>query len=311
MSFARSHRELSVAVTFAALLAMLAIVEPSFFRAKHLQSYLVGNASIVVAAIGMMLVILTRQIDISIGSQFALAGVIAGLFSRDGLPIQLVIPLMLLVGAAMGAINGTLVAVCGLPSIVVTLATLVIGREGLRYVREGAFIRDLPSDFQWFGLGQRNGSVLIVAIALAVVLFAGIALHVTTIGRSFYAVGSDPESARLLGLRPRAVTLAAFTCCGILTALASLLSATRLVEVDPNAGNGLELGVIAAVVVGGTSISGGRGTPIGTLLGVLLLGSIGPALVFLGLESQWERAVQGLIILLAVASDAWERKSQS
>lgn len=306
----RYRREAWVVLAFAALLAALAVTEPRFFRPEHLRSYLVANASMVAAAVGMTFVILTRQIDISVGSQFAIAGVAAGLLAREGAPIGLVVPLTLVVGAGLGAVNGALVAGAGLPSIVATLATLVIGREGLRYAREGAFVRDMPADWQWFGVGQGRGSLLVTVVAVGCVVVAGLAMRYTAAGRSVLAVGSDAEAARLLGLRPRRVTFAAFVLCGVLTALASLLSAVRFVEVDPNAGNGLELGLIAAVVVGGTAISGGRGTMVGTLVGVLLLGTIGPALVFFGLEPQWERAVQGLVILGAVASDAFDRRGR-
>jgi rhamnose transport system permease protein len=123
-----------------------------------------------------------------------------------------------------------------------------------------------------------------------------------------YATGSDPEAARLAGIRPRLVVFQTFLTMGALSGLAALLNAVRFADVDPNAGTGLELQVIAAAVVGGTAISGGRGTLLGTLIGVALLGSIGPALVFLKTQPQWEKAIQGLIILLAVASDALYRE---
>ena len=207
----------------------------------------------------------------------------------------------------MGAVNGALVAGLGLPSIVVTLATMVILRESLRYVREGEFVRDLPAGFQWFGAGQEGGRWLVVAIALAV--FAAFAWGLSNLaaGRAVYATGSDPEAARLAGIRPRRVVFGVFVAMGALAGLAALLNAVRFGDVDPNAGTGLELQVIAAVVVGGTADLGGRGTLAGTLIGVALLGTIGPALVFLHAEAQWEKAIQGVIILLAVASDALYR----
>jgi rhamnose transport system permease protein len=128
-------------------------------------------------------------------------------------------------------------------------------------------------------------------------------------GRAVYATGSDPEAARLAGIRPRGVVFATFVTMGALAGLAALLNAVRFADVDPNAGSGLELQVIAAAVVGGTAISGGRGTLLGTLVGVALLGSIGPALVFLKTQPQWEKAIQGMIILLAVASGALYREA--
>jgi rhamnose transport system permease protein len=304
----RYRRELSVAAAYALLLLILAFAAPRFFRREQLGAFVVSNASILVAATGMTLVILCRHIDISIGSQFSVCGVVAGLLAKAGLPIPLVGLGTVLAGGGMGAVNGALVAGLGLPSIVVTLATLVIGRESLRFLREGEFVRDLPPTFQWFGAGQSAGQGVVVAIALfGFVLFAW-SLRNLAAGRAVYATGSDPEAARLAAIRPRRVVFGVFVIMGALAGLASLLSAVRFADVDPNSGTGLELQVIAAVVVGGVSISGGRGTLIGTLIGVALLGSIGPALVFLGTKPQWEKAIQGLIILLAVASDALFRE---
>jgi rhamnose transport system permease protein len=306
----RYRRELSVAATYAALLLVMAARNPDFFKPEQLRAYAVSNAPVLVAAVGMTLVIVARQIDISVGSQFSVCGVVAGLLARAGLPMPVVGLGTLLAGAGMGSVNGALVAGLGLPSIVVTLATLVILRESLRWAREGEFVRNLPPTFQWFGAGQGWGPWVVVGVALVVfAAFAWSARHLAA-GRSVYATGSDPEAARLAGIRPRRVVFSVFVTTGALAGLAALLNAVRFVDVDPNSGTGLELQAIAAVVVGGAAVSGGRGTLVGTLLGVLLLGSIGTALVFLKVEAQWEKAVQGLVILLAVASDALGREGR-
>ena len=304
------RREISVAVTLMILLAVLAIAAPGFFRADQLRPLIVSNAPMLVAATGMTLIILSRQIDISVGSIFSICGVVAGLLSRSGVPIVLVVLGTVTAGGSLGAINGFLVARLGLPSIVVTLATLVIGRETLRYAREGEFIRDLPPSFQWFGLGQSTGQWMVVAIALVVFFAFAWGLGHVSAGRMVYATGSDSEAARLAGIRPKLVVFNLFVIMGALTGLAALLSAARFADVDPNAGNGLELQVIAAVVVGGAAVSGGRGTLWGTLIGVLLLGAIVPALVFLQIKPQWERAIQGLIILTSIAADAFSKEEQ-
>jgi rhamnose transport system permease protein len=209
-------------------------------------------------------------------------------------------------GALLGAVNGALVAGLGLPSIVVTLATMVTYRETLRWVRQGEFVNDVSSDFQWCGFSQLTGQMLIIGLALALLLiFSGVLSRVSA-GRMIYATGSDLEAARLAGMRPRRLTFAVFVLMGLLAGLAALLNAIRFPQVDPNSGLGLELQVIAAVVVGGTAVTGGRGSVWGTLIGVLLLATIGPALVFLGTAAHWEKALQGAIILIAVASDAFQ-----
>ena len=297
-------RELSVASAYAALLLLLAAAAPSFYQGDKLRSILVGSAPVLVAVVGMTLVILSRQIDISVGSQFSVCAVAAGLMAQAGLPMPLVIVGTISVGAGLGAINGLLIAGLRLPSIVVTLATMVILRESLRWWREGESVKNLPTDFQWFGLGQSMGQWVNVAAALGVFAAAAWGLRHLAAGRAIYATGSDPEAAWLVGIRPGRVVFAVFTVMGALSGLAGLLNAVRFADVDAGAGLGLEMEIIAAVVVGGVAVSGGRGTLLGPLLGVALLGTIGSALVFLGTEAHWTKAIQGAIILVAVASDA-------
>jgi rhamnose transport system permease protein len=303
----RYRREISVAATYAALLLLLAIFVPEFYRADQLRAFAVSQASVLVAAVGMTLIIVCRQIDISIGSQFSVCGVVAGLLARSGLPMPLVAIGTCAAGGALGAVNGVLVAGLRLPSIVVTLATLVILRESLRWGLEGQDVRNLGAGFQWFGAGQSVGQWIVVAASL--LLFAVVAWSARNLaaGRAVYATGSDPEAARLAGIRPQRVVFGVFVTMGVLSGLAALLNAVRFAAVPPNAGTGLELQAIAAVVVGGAAVSGGRGTLVGGLIGVLLLGTIAPALVFLHVPPQWEKAIQGLVILLAVASDALDR----
>jgi rhamnose transport system permease protein len=295
-----------VAAVYALLLLALAVVAPSFHQGGNWRDILVGNAPLLLSATGMTLVVLTRHIDISIGSQFAICGVVAGLLAKAGLPMALVALGTVGSGLALGAVNALLVAFLGLPSIVATLATMVALREGLRWATEGAWVEGLPAGFQWFGAGQTAGRWLIVALALAVFAVMAWALTHVRAGRAVYATGSDADAARLLGVPARRITALVFVALGGLNALAALLTAVQFIDVQANAGVGLELKVIAAVVVGGTAITGGRGTALGTLLGVALLGTLGPALTFLGSHAYWERALQGAIILAAVATDALE-----
>lgn len=301
-------RELSVALAYLALLGVLALFAPRFYQGDKFLNILVASAPVLVAAVGMTLVIVSRNIDISIGSQLSICGVVAGLLAKSGLPMPLVALATMLVGASMGALNGLFVAVLRLPSIVVTLATMVMLREALRWWREGESVKNLPPDFQWFGLGQSVGQWVIVGVALATFLVFAWGLRYLRAGRDVYATGSDPDAAWLVGVRPNHVVFCVLALMGALTGLAALLNAVRFPQVDPLAGTGMELQVIAAVVVGGVAISGGRGRLMGVLFGVALLGTIGSALVFLGAEAYWEKALQGAIILVAVASDAFEFK---
>jgi rhamnose transport system permease protein len=298
------RREASVAAAIVALGLVLALAAPGFFARDNLSDVFLANLPVLIVALGMTLIILTGQIDISVGSIFAIAGVAAGLLAKAGLPMPLVAVSACLLGALLGGLNGALVAYVRVPSIVVSLATMVALRDGLRWATDGAWIQDLPASFQWFGLTQ--GAYPFLALGTAGVLTAALAwgLRHLAAGRAVYATGSNREAARLAGLHTAFVTFAVFVLAGGLTGLAAVLNSVRFNQIPSNAGLGLELKVIAAVVVGGTAISGGRGSIAGTVLGVILLSAIGPALTFLGVSAYWERAIQGVIILAAVALDA-------
>jgi rhamnose transport system permease protein len=305
----KHFREWSVALVLGLLLLLLAALAPSFFRPAQLLSLLAGAMPVTLAACGAALVIICRQVDISIGSQFAVCSVMVGLLARAGWPMPAVAATAILSGACFGAFNGLMVAGLGLPSIVVTLATMVTWRETLEWWREGAFVRDLPDHFQWFGLSQSAGQAALILATGAVFLSLALGMKHLAAGRYCYAVGSDAESARLAGIHPRLVTFLVFVLMGALTGLAALFNAVRFSDVDPKTGTGLELQAIAAVVVGGVAVSGGRGNLWGVLAGVMLLVCIGPALVFLHWPPQWEKAFQGCVILLAVAADSWRSKA--
>ena len=299
----RRKRELPPAIAYALLLAAVGIAAPDFFSGANLRDLALNNAPVLIVALGMTLVILIGEIDISVGSQFAVCSVAAGMLAKAGVPIVLLPVCVVAIGAAMGALNGILVGGLGLPSIIVTLGMLAVWRDGLRWQTEGAWVQDLPADFQWLGMSPAPASWLTVVLALAITVAAGWALHHLRVGRAVYMVGSDADAARLSGMNPPRIVVGVFAFMGALVGLAALLNAVRFTSVPGNAGTGLELKVIAAVVVGGTVITGGRGTPLGTLIGVALLGTIGTALSYVGINPFWEKAVQGAIILAALVCD--------
>lgn len=298
------RREFSVGTAIAVLAIVLAFTAPGFYSRENLVDVFLANAPVLIVALGMTLVILTGQIDISVGSIFAIASVTAGVLAKTGAPPFIAAAGACAMGAALAAINGALVAYVRIPSIVVTLASMIALRDALRWGTQGAWIQDLPANFQWFGL---SGGIYPAAIGVGAVGLSYAAawfLRNVPAGRALYATGSNEEAARLAGLRTRRVTFLAFVALGTLTGFAAAINAVRFNQIPSNTGLGLELKVIAAVVVGGAAITGGRGTIAGTVLGVVLLGAIGPALVFLGLSAYWERAAQGAIILGAIAMDA-------
>lgn len=306
----RYFRELSVAGALLFVLAGLALFAPGFYQPQPLLSLATREAPTLIVACGMALVIICRQIDISVGSQFSVVGVCVGLLAARGWPLPAVLLAAIGLGAVLGAINGVLVAGLRLPSIVVTLATLVTLRQGLNMVRQGEFV-NLPDGVQWFGLSQAAGQWTLVLLSLAFFAVLGLALRHLAAGRFVYAVGSDAEASRLAGIRPQLVTFGVFVFMGALTGLAAMMNLVQSPQVQPLSGNGLELKVIAAVVVGGVAISGGRGNLWGAFAGLLLLACVSPALTHLRIEAYWEKAIQGAIILLAVVADGVRSRKSS
>ena len=298
------RREGSVALAIGALALIMAVAAPGFFARDNLADLFLANMPVLIVALGMTVVILTGHIDISIGSIFAICAVGSGLLAKEGLPLPLVVVAAAALGALLGGVNGGLVAYVRIPSIVVTLATMVALRDALRWTTEGAWIQDLPAGFQWLGTSDRVYPVIVTVVVVAMVAILAWSLRHLALGRAVYATGSSLDAARLAGVRTLMVTFSVFALSGALTGLAAVLNSVRFNQIPSNTGLGLEMKVIAAVVVGGTAITGGRGSVSGTLLGVVLLGAIGPALTFLGVSAYWERAIQGAIILTAVAFDA-------
>jgi rhamnose transport system permease protein len=296
-------REFSVAAAIVALGLVLAVAAPGYFSASNLSDLFLANLPVLLVAIGMTLVIVTGEIDISVGSMFAICSVAAGILAKSGMPVLLAGLSACALGSALGSMNGALVAYVGIPSIVVTLATMTALRDGLRWATEGAWVQDLPPAFQWLGLTQGVFPLFATAVTIVVTTAFAWGLRHVAAGRAIYATGSNPDAARLAGLNTAAVKLTAFAVLGTLTGLAAVLNAVRFNQIPTNTGIGLEMKVIASVVVGGASVAGGTGSVIGTVLGVVLLAAIGPALTFLGVSAYWERAIQGAIILVAVAAE--------
>lgn len=294
-------KEIAVAVTILALMIVLAFVAPGYFTRENLIDLFLANAPVMIIALGMTLIILLGQIDISVGSVFAICSVVAGISARWGFSGAMSGLIACMAGVACGALNGTLTAYLRVPSIVVTLATMVALRDSLRWKTQGSWIGNLPSHFQWLGLTQSSYTAVVFLIVSLLILLFILGLHYLRIGRAVFATGSHETAARIVGINTERVTFFIFIFSGLLTGLAAMLNSVRFNQIPSNLGLGLEMKVIAAVAVGGTSITGGSGTILGTALGVILLGSIGTALTFLGMSAYWEKAIQGGIILAAVA----------
>jgi rhamnose transport system permease protein len=295
------------AAALVTLLAVLAVSAPGFFESANLRDVVIANAMVQIIAVGMTLVILTGQVDVSVGAIAGVCAVLTAALAREGVPTPMAALCAAAAGGAIGLVSGTLVTRLRIHSIVVTLALLVILRDALRWTTDGAWISGLPARFQWFGLGQAGGQALVLLVTAAVVVAGAWLLHSTQLGRATFATGSDVESARLLGLEPDRVVTLAFVASGLLAGVAGAVNAARFAEVPGAIPAGLEIKVIAAVIVGGTAVTGGRGSMAGTVIGVALLGAVGTGLTFLGVSAYWERAIQGAIILAAILLETFRR----
>ncbi|WP_265499746.1 ABC transporter permease [Paracoccus beibuensis] len=280
---------------------LMGFASDNFFTVDNILNVLRQVSVVGILAVGMTFVILTGGIDLSVGAVMALAGTMAaGIMVNMGLPGGIGLLTALLVGLGLGLFNGFMVAWGKMPSIIVTLATMGIAR-GLGLIYSGGYpISGLPGWVSWFGVGRVGIIPVPVIIMLVIYAVAWVVLQRTPFGRHVYAIGGNETAARLSGVRTRSVKLAVFAISGVTAALASVVLTGRLMSGQPNAGVGFELDAIAAVVLGGTAIAGGRGLILGTLIGAVLLGILNNGLNLVGINPYMQDVIKGLIILLAI-----------
>jgi rhamnose transport system permease protein len=300
-------REIGIIGALALLVTVTAILEPRFIEADSLRNLALNASIFAILAVGQTLVIITRNVDLSVGSVLGLSAFLAGdlLSKHPGMSLPLVFVLGIGLGAVCGLFNGILVTWGQVPALVVTLGTLYAFR-GLAFLwTDGRQVNaeTLPDPFLNLGSDSIAGVPIMVIIAVVVVLAVGQWLRDYRPGRELYAIGSNPEGARLAGVRAQRRVLSAFVLAGALAGLGGVLFTARFGTVDATAGVGYELTVIAAAVVGGVAIFGGTGSVYGAALGALLLGTITSSLIVLRVEAFWQQAAIGALLLLAISLD--------
>jgi len=300
-------RELGIFGVLLALIVVTGILEPRFLESGSLRNLALNAAIFAILAAGQTLVLITRNVDLSVGSVLGLSAYFAGdlLSKHDGLPIVAVFVLGMALGAACGLLNGVLVTWGRVPALVVTLGTLYIFR-GIAFLwTDGQQVNaeTLPDAFLNLGTDSILGVPILVIIALVVIVVTGQWLRDYRAGRELYAIGSNPDGARLAGVRADRRVLVAFVLAGALAGLGGVLFTARFGTVDATAGVGYELTVVAAAVVGGVAIFGGTGSVYGAALGALLLGTITSSLIVLRVEAFWQQAAIGALLLLAITID--------
>ncbi len=303
-----ASQEALLAVAVLALAVVVGVVNPRFLATRNLSDILLGNAYIGVAAIGMSMVIISGNIDISVGALIGVLATISGSLAVAGAPIAVAWLAPVAVGIAVMALQGVVVAYLRIPAIVVTLGMLSILKGGLISVTGGRWITDLPesfhlADIELFGILPMP--VLIMAIAT---ILAALWMRYSASGRAIYATGGNAEAARLCGMSPRRTVVMVFALHGFFAAIAALLFATQLKVIQSTTPTGLELTIITASVVGGVSILGGVGTVIGATLAAILIAEIASALVFINVSPYWIHALQGILILATVVADILRRQ---
>jgi len=299
-------QEMVIIAAIALIFLTVGIAKPRFVSPENLTTIFAGNAYIAVAAIGMSMVIITGHIDVSVGALIGVLATISGSLAVSGYPIWVAWWAPVLVGIAVNALVGLLVAYARIPSIVVTLGMLSILRGGLIGVTGGEWISNLPAAFQ---LAQQKpfGIPMPVLFMVVLTVLASLWMRYFPFGRSLYAIGGNAEAARASGIPVERRTVAVFMIHGGFAGLATMLFATQLQVIQSTVPPNLELTVITAAVIGGVSILGGRGTILGSTLAAILFATIGSALIFTNVSAYWLRAVIGVLILITVLADMLRR----
>lgn len=294
-------------VALLVLIGVVSALSPNFFTADNLLNILRQTSVNAIMAVGMTLVILTAGIDLSVGSVLALCGALAATMVAMELPIWLVVPLTLGAGALLGGISGLIIAKGKVQAFIATLVTMTALRGVTMVYTEGRPISTGFSDgadhFAWLGTGYLLGLPVPIWLMAIVFLLAWFMLNHTRLGRYIYALGGNESATLLSGINVARVKLAVYGLCGMLSALAGLIVTSRLSSAQPTAGMGYELDAIAAVVLGGTSLMGGKGRIMGTLIGALIIGFLNNALNLLDVSSYYQMIAKASVILLAVMID--------
>lgn len=289
------------------LIVVVSFLNPNFFTVDNILNILRQTSVNAIIAVGMTLVILTAGIDLSVGSVLALCGAFAASLIAMEVPVLIAVPTALLAGAALGAISGIIIAKGKVQAFIATLVTMTLLRGVTMVYTEGRPIStgftDTGDAFAWFGTGYALG--IPVPVWLMVIVFASVwyLLNHTRFGRYIYALGGNESATRLSGINVDRVKIGVYAICGLLAALAGLIVTSRLSSAQPTAGMGYELDAIAAVVLGGTSLAGGRGRIMGTLIGALIIGFLNNALNLLDVSSYYQMIAKAVVILLAVLID--------
>ena len=295
--------ELTTVIALIILMAVITIINSNFLTANNLLNLLLQVTSNALIAFGMTFVILTGGIDLSVGSILALSSALTAGLLGSGMPVTLAILISLILGCILGMMNGLLISYGKLAPFIVTLATMTIFRGATLVYTNGNPITKGLSDtflFQFLGQGYIVGIPFPVIIMFIVFIVLYVLLHKTAFGKSVYAIGGNEKAAYISGVKLNKVKIIIYSISGIMASISGLIITSRLSSAQPTAGASYEMDAIAAVVLGGTSLSGGKGRILGTLIGALIIGVLNNGLNIIGVSAFWQQVVKGVVILIAV-----------
>ncbi len=295
-------------LTLTVLFVLLSIASPNFLTATNLSSVVRQTAVINIVALGMTIIIIAGGIDLSVGSMLALAGLLGTMQMQAGRPIWAAMVVGMAAGTACGFANGYMTTALRINPFIVTLGTMGIFRGLALIISKGLPVHEIPPAFSYLG----DGNLLGVPFVLWILLFCALVVHVileyTRLGRYSFSIGSNPDAAFYAGVPVAFVTVAVYALGGLLTGLAGMIEASRLMTGQPTGGQGYELTAIAAVVIGGGSLRGGEGSVVGTLVGAFIMGLLSNGSDLLGTNPYWQQVIIGGVIILAVSFDELRKR---
>ncbi|MBA2795467.1 ABC transporter permease subunit [Streptococcus porcinus] len=301
--------ELTTLVALVGLMVVITMINPNFLTTNNLLNLLLQVTANGFIAFGMTFVILTGGIDLSVGSILALSSALTAGMIAKGIPVGIAVLMALVLGGIFGMLNGLFISHGKLAPFIVTLATMTIFRGATLVYTNGNPITGGLSDsflFQFIGQGYLFGIPFPVVLMFLIFLILYVLLHKTAFGKSVYALGGNEKAAYISGVKLSKVKIVIYTISGMMAAMSGLIITSRLSSAQPTAGTSYEMDAIAAVVLGGTSLSGGKGRIIGTLIGALIIGVLNNGLNIIGVSAFWQQVVKGVVILIAVLLDRFK-----
>lgn len=301
-------RELTLIVLILGIIVAMTLASPYFLSMANLRAITIGMTPNAIIVIGMAILLASGGFDLSVGSVMALASTAAAMLLVAGWSIPLAVAAALGIGVCAGLLNGGLVTLIGINPLVATLGTMSIARGIALVMTEGFSVSSLPAGFATAGKASFAGLPVLFWVTIILVLLFDLAVRYTSFFRQIYFIGANERAAALSGIAVGRVRVVAYVITGFLAALAGVLLASRLMSGTPTAGNGLELQVLAAAVIGGASLKGGEGTILGAFLGVVFVALINNAMTMLAVSVYWQMIIIGLVLVIAVGIDMLTRR---